>query len=374
MPDGDSGDQHVKVLTIGSAMIDSIALIASDRIERMAMRNADTSYLLLEEGKKIEADAISTHCGGGAVNAAIAYARLGFDAAALIKLGQDARADQILTRLGEEGVSTRFATRDARAPTGASVLVSAHDRNAAVFAFRGANTLLEAEDLKTDAFGVDVIHVSGLSNKSAECFPLIVQKAKAAKARLAINPGIRQLSLQPAAFLKLLADVDILSINRTEANALVAQIVATAGEGGAKLVAAAGETLPPLAMRGFAGGGFEITMPQFFATLASYGVNHVIVTDGGDGAYAGTAAGAVYCPALTGPVAGTAGAGDAFVSTFAACLTRGADAGDALQMAAINASSVIQFADTQTGLLTRLAIEQRHGTSAQQLPLRRWSW
>ena len=147
------------------------------------------AYLLLEEGKKIEADAISTHCGGGAVNAAVCFARLGWDAAALVKLGQDARADQILTRLGEEGVSTRFASRDARLPTGASVLVSAHDRNAAVFAFRGANTLLEPHDLKADAFGVDLVNVSGLSNKSAECFPLIVAKAKAAKAKLAVNPG-----------------------------------------------------------------------------------------------------------------------------------------------------------------------------------------
>ena len=114
----------MKVTTIGGAMIDSIALIASDRIERMAMRNADTAYLLLEEGKKIEADAISTHCGGGAVNAAVAFARLGFDTAALIKLGQDQRAEQILARLQDEGVSTRFALRDSRAPTGASVLIS----------------------------------------------------------------------------------------------------------------------------------------------------------------------------------------------------------------------------------------------------------
>ncbi len=353
-------------------MIDSIALIASDRIERMAMRNADTSYLLLEEGKKIEAEAISTHCGGGAVNAAIAYARLGFDAAALIKLGQDARADQILTRLAEEGVSTRFAVRDARAPTGASVLVSAHDRNAAVFAFRGANTLLEAADLKADAFGVDLIHVSGLSNKSAECFPLIVKKATAAKARLIVNPGIRQLSLQPAAFLLLLANIEVLSINRTEANALVAQIVAAAGEGGPKLEVKSGEPLPALALRGFAGGGFEITLAHFFGVLAGYGVKHVIVTDGADGAYAGSADGIAYCPALTGPIAGTAGAGDAFVATFAAFLTLGADVGKALQMAAVNAGSVTQCPDTQSGLLKRAPLEERHTTAAGRLLLRRW--
>ena len=45
----------MKVLTIGSAMIDTIAIIGSARIERMTMLNAESSFLLLEEGRKTEA-------------------------------------------------------------------------------------------------------------------------------------------------------------------------------------------------------------------------------------------------------------------------------------------------------------------------------
>ena len=133
----------MKVLTVGGAMIDTVAVIDSDRIERMSMLNADSSFLLLEEGRKIEAQDISTHNGGGGINAAVALARLGLDVAAMAKLGRDARAETILAGLMQEGVSTRFMLRDSRAPTGASVIVSSHDRNAAVFTFRGANTLLE---------------------------------------------------------------------------------------------------------------------------------------------------------------------------------------------------------------------------------------
>ncbi len=73
----------MKVLTIGSAMIDTIAIIDSARIERMSMKNAASSFLLLEEGRKTEAEEVSTHAGGGAVNAAVAMARLGIDAAVL---------------------------------------------------------------------------------------------------------------------------------------------------------------------------------------------------------------------------------------------------------------------------------------------------
>lgn len=361
----------MKVLTIGSAMIDSIALIAGDRVERMTMRNADTSFLLLEEGKKTEAEAISTHCGGGAVNAAVAYARLGWDAAALIKLGQDQRADQILNRLAEEGVSTRFASRDARLPTGASVLVSAHDRNAAVFAFRGANTLLEPSDLRADAFGVDLVHVSSLSNKSADCFAPIVAKAKAAGARLAVNPGIRQLSLQSREFLDLAAQIDILSINRDEAAALVPQIVGRHGEGGPALDGGGGDA-PRLLRRGFAGGGFEISAARFFAAMLDFGVGHMIVTDGGEGAFAATAGWLHYCPVAKGPIAGTAGAGDAFVATFAASACAGSDTAAALQRATLNAGSVIAHADTQTGLLTRIALDARFADVGAHLAVRTW--
>jgi ribokinase len=48
----------MKVLTIGSAMIDTIAIIGSARIERMTMLNAESSFLLLEEGRKTKAEEV----------------------------------------------------------------------------------------------------------------------------------------------------------------------------------------------------------------------------------------------------------------------------------------------------------------------------
>src|SRR5271170_1231876 len=201
---------NMRVLTIGSAMVDTIAIIDSGRIERMTMLNADSSFLLLEEGRKTEAEEVSTHPGGGAVNAAVAVARLGMDVALLAKLGTDRRADAILARLAQEDVSDKWTMRDGRAPTGASVLIASHDRNAAIFTFRGANTLLEVKDLQDDAFAVDVVYVANLSNQSADCFPAIVNRAKAHRALVAVNPGPRQLSARGKAFFESLAAIDIL--------------------------------------------------------------------------------------------------------------------------------------------------------------------
>jgi ribokinase len=362
----------MKALTVGGAMIDTIAIIESDRIERMTMLNAESSFLLLEEGRKTEAVEVSTHCGGGSVNAAVAMARLGLDVAALIKLGRDDRAETVLARLLQEGVSTRWATRDGRAPTGASVLISSHDRNAAVFTFRGANTLLEPTDLRDDAFAVDVVYVAGLSNKSADCFPLIVQRAKEHGALVATNPGVRQLSARGGAFQECLALIDILTINRAEADVLVPSLVARFGEGGPTPPLAPGEEPPPLAARGLVGGGYEMGLAAFLAALRQLGVKTVVLTDGLGGAFVGLRDAILFCPAMRTSVAGTAGAGDAFAATFIAFSAVGRSPEDSLRAATINAASVVSHVDTQTGLLRRQALEARLAETAGRLAVRRW--
>lgn len=77
--------------------------------------------------------------------------RLGLDVTTLVKLGKDARAENILARLIKEGVSIHRIIRDFGKPTGASMLLSSLERNAAIFTFRGANSQLEFDDLRDDA-------------------------------------------------------------------------------------------------------------------------------------------------------------------------------------------------------------------------------
>lgn len=362
----------MKALTVGGAMVDTIAIIASDRIERMRMTNADNSFLLLEEGRKTEALEVSTHVGGGAVNAAVAMARLGLDVGALVKLGKDARAETLLGHLLQEGVSTRWAMRDGRAPTGASVLISSHDRNAAIFTFRGANTLLQESDLRTEAFAADLVYVSSLSNESADAFPAIVERAKDQGALVATNPGVRQLSSRGGTFQDTLRHIDILAINCLEADALVPGLVTRFGET-ARGLAAKGEVLPRLAMRGFIGGGHELGLVDFFAGLNKLGPRYVVVTDGRDGAFLSAADAILYCPVPETKVAGTAGAGDAFNATFTACVAMRRSPEEALRAAAVNAASVVKHVDTQSGLLSLAEIDRRLAETKETLKVRRWS-
>jgi ribokinase len=362
----------MKALTVGGAMVDSIAIINSNRIERMTMRNADASFLLLEEGRKTEAEEISTHPGGGAVNAAVSMARLGLDVSAVVKLGADQRADVVLAKLESERVSTRWARRDARMPTGASVLISSHERNAAVFTFRGANTLLSMEDIKPEALAVDLVYISSLSNQSADCFPDLVKAAKAAGCKVAANPGVRQLTARGRAFLDTAGALDALLINRDEANALVPAISAMSGEGGLALPFAPDEDVPDLIRRGLSSGGFEVSLLRFVETLLGLGAGTIVITDGRRGAFLAGGGRLMHCPAVPAEVVGTAGAGDAFASTFIALSSLGWPPGKALKAATLNAASVVRHADTQTGLM-RLADLEAAVAREDRPALREWT-
>jgi ribokinase len=360
----------MKVLTIGSATIDTIAIIDSARIERMTMRNADSSFLLLEEGRKTEAEEVSTHTGGGAVNAAVAMARLGMDVMILAKIGNDERGEMILQRLEQEGVSTSLVKRDPNAPTGTSVLISSHDRDAAIFTFRGANTLLKPEDLQDEAFDADLIYVANLSNESADCFPLIVDRAKKHNALVAVNPGPRQLSARGETFLKCLAPVDILILNHTEADLLVPKLIPRWGEGGPTLSVAPGEEVPSLAARRLSSGGYEMSVAGVLRALTQLGPMHVIITDGARGAFVGSRDEIIFGPAQKSNVFGTAGAGDVFGATFAAYLARGHRIDEALIAASINSASVVQYVDTQTGLLRHQHLDEKVASGHQAI--KRW--
>lgn len=366
----------MRAICIGSAMVDIIVLVASRDVERMTMTNATSSFLLLEQGRKIESESITTHIGGGAVNAAVSMTRLGIEATALVKIGQDRYSARILQRLADEKVDQSAVLRTDEAPTGTAVMVSSHDRNATIFTQRGANTLLRPEDLDPAMFARrDLVYITNLSNQSADCFPLVVEAGARSGAFVAVNPGIRQLSSRTAAFLGCLGQMNLLAINRVEAEALVPSLAAmTAADGPAATDRSASEDDPRLMRIGLSFGGFDMDLVNFFQIVRARGVGNLVVTDGIEGSYLADETGVHYCPSLRVEVMGTAGAGDAFISTLSALLASGVAIDEAMRSAAINAAGVASQVDTQGGLLSNQTLLERLDQTVDQLPITFWPW
>ena len=338
-----------KSLHLGSAMIDIICIVAAENIERMTFSNEGTSFLMVETGRKVAAESITSHVGGGACNTAVGLARRGWQAAVLAKTGDDLNAEAVREHLAENGVGLDHLITAEGLATGTAVMVASHDRNASIFVHRGANETLAPCDLPEATFArLDLVYVAPLSSASADCLPDVVAKAKAAGALVAVNPGIRQLTSRTADILEALADIDLLSVNRVEADALVPALAAR----GAGKAGPVPEDAPELMKRGLSFGGFEMALAAFMAAVRALGPRWVLVTDGTGGAFLGTAESVVWRPALPVTVLGTAGAGDSYTSTLAAALAEGAAPEEAMLQAAMNSAAVVGGLDTTSGLMS----------------------
>jgi ribokinase len=358
----------MKSLHAGSAMIDIICIVAAENIERMTFSNEGKSFLMVETGRKVAAESITSHVGGGACNTAVSLARRGWQAAVLAKTGGDLNAGAVREHLEANGVATARMITEAGLATGTAVMVASHDRNASIFVHRGANETLAPCDLPAEVFaGIDLVYVAPLSSASADCFPDLVARARAGGAMVAANPGIRQLTSRTAKILEALADIDLLSINRVEAEALVPAFAARAG--GADPPPPEGA--PALLERGLGFGGFEIGLLCFLAIARAAGPRWVLLTDGTGGAYLAAPEGVFWRPALPVTVQGTAGAGDAYTSTLAAALAEGAAPGEAMLQAAMNSAAVVGALDTTSGLMTPEAMAVRRGEVG-EVPLLRF--
>jgi ribokinase len=85
------------------------------------------------------------------------------------------------------------------------------------------------------------------------------------------------------------------------------------------------------------------------------GVNHVVITDGPNGAYASDGQQMLFMPIYPDPKPpyDRTGAGDAFASTRTAALSLGETLETALAWAPINSMNVSQYIGAQEGLVTK---------------------
>ncbi|MBE7636507.1 carbohydrate kinase family protein [Sneathiella sp. P13V-1] len=356
----------MKVLVIGGATIDVITSIDTEDIECITMRNATNSFLMLEQGKKVEAQRIDNQVGGGATNAAVAMSRLGGDVSAVLKLGDDMYATRVLERLADEKVDTRYVVKMPGEQTGKSIIISSHDKNAGVFVHRGANTTLSMDDVTPEMFdGVDLVYISTLSSNSANAFLPLVKLAKSKGCFVACNPGIRQIRNRKEQMFDALQYLDLMAINKEEATALAEGMTCSEGFG----CPHEGQC-PELIRHGLGDKDAEVSLEYLSRKILEAGCQNFTVTNGGEGAYLASGNLITFRPSVKVEVESTIGAGDAFNATLAFSLASGMSAADALTRAAINGASVAGMLDTQGGLLTKDEMSRREteqaGVSAQE--------
>ncbi|MEK7086877.1 MAG: PfkB family carbohydrate kinase, partial [Patescibacteria group bacterium] len=104
----------------------------------------------------------------------------------------------------------------------------------------------------------------------------------------------------------------------------------------------------------------ENEVKKLLKQIGELGPEIIVITDGVKGAYIFSRGEALFMPPYpdVAPPLERTGAGDAFSSTFVACLCLGLEPREALKWAPVNAMSVVQYVGAREGLLSREKIEE----------------
>jgi sugar/nucleoside kinase (ribokinase family) len=326
-----------RVLTFGGATKD-IFIYCAPTLSMKAHRQNDRCFMLIEEGAKIEVERLSYASGGGATNSAASFKKLGFETTSFFQVGDDEAGSFVIKEVQALGIDTSFAAISKTHPTATSFIFPAITNNRAIFAYRGANAALEEKLVPFTLLSqCDILYITSLSGTSSYLLPSLTNKAQQHNLLVVTNPGTSQLTSNTKDLFKALPFINVFILNYREAQTFFTTINPK------KRIKVA--LLPFLR--------------DYFTYILDQGPSIVVVTKGDEGVYVATKETIYFHQSLPVAVTNTVGAGDAFGSSFTACLVRNNNIGEAILWGIINSASVIGHENAKTGLLSLNQLEER---------------
>lgn len=300
------------VVTIGTAVQDMIFPLAA-------------GAGAVVPGAKLEAEAPFFSSGGGALNAAVSFARLGFSPLAVFCVGDDEAGEKIMRDMKSAGIACA-ARKVAGAQTGHSVILLRENGERTAIAYRGASEHLTLHDVPFAEMHPKWAYIAP-SNIAPSVIHKIVERFYFKGVSIAINPSRPYLERHGEALKPILSQTKVLMVNRDEASILTG--VARTHE------------------------------RELFKKLDAMIAGIAVMTDGPKGAWASDGK-RLYKAGIfpNKKVTDRTGAGDAFGSAFVAGMMLYGDIAHALRLATANATSAVETIGAQTGLISKSAFER----------------
>ncbi len=325
------------IITIGSATMDVFVECEDANIVSVFTKDKKSEFMSYPYGAKVEISDFASQVGGGGVNTAVNFANLGYKTSAIFKIGDDIYSEGILSSFEGKNVDLSNISQKAKYSTGFSIILVSFQGDRTVLAHRGANAELKKSDINFEAIKkARFLYVAPLNGNSTKVLDDIVNFANENEVRVCFNAGSTSIKKGFNYLKKILENAHIVVMNKEEAS-LATDILVRPDT---KDVKYSNETIHP-------------DIKKMFNKLKVRDYQIVVITDGGNGAYAYDGNDYYYCPVFDGPVVSTLGAGDAFASTFCAALDKTkVDIGKSLQYASINSAGVVSIFGATQGLLT----------------------
>lgn len=305
-----------RIVSLGSALQD-IYLIDHDDLIATPAKNGPT-YSDILVGSKVDIDKISFEVGGGGLNSAISFARHGHETIFMGNIAHDPAGEAIVGVLDKENIDSSYINFLTKKTTGTSIiLLDQRSGERTILTCRSASSQFgNFSENDLELIQPDWLYVTSLRG-DFETLERFFKKATEIGIKIMFNPGGEEIKEQKA-LIPLLKYVSILSINQSEAKAIVP----------------------------------GVNLRELIYHLRNY-CETVIITAGAMGGVASkgdkTFRFGIYEDS---PVKDATGAGDAFGSGFLAHLASGNSFRNSLIFAAANSTSVVTKIGANRGILT----------------------
>ena len=299
----------VKVCVVGSLMTDLVL-----RLPRLPLR-----------GETLLADQAGQFLGGKGFNQAVAARRLGAEVALIGRVGDDAFGHAFLAALDREGIDRSGLSLDKEEGTGMAIpLVEPDGANTIVVAPRANRRITPSDIDRGRRFIEDAAVLLVQCEIAPEATLAAVRIARSAGRLVLLNPAPA-----PTALDDLLAEVDIVTPNEREAEALLGLPVRTLADA-----------------------------ERAAERLHQPGGRVAVITLGEQGAMAASDGAVIHSPTYAVKAVDTTAAGDAFSAALAVRLAEGAALPEALRWANAAGAHAVTIIGAQPSLPERAALER----------------
>lgn len=294
------------IITLGSATVDVFGTI-------------NKRYKDVSPGDKVLVEELDFEIGGGGINSAIAFSRMGLKVGFLGKIGKDHNGIKIIRELGKENIDFMHLKPSKDFTSFSFILESKKEQDRIIYTYKGASDHLKHTEIDWNMLkGTNWIYLATLLKESFKTAEMVAQFAKKNGIKLMFNPSSYLAKQGKKGLKKILDGTTILVLNKQEGKALL--------------------------------GTRKDKIEFILKELYRLGPDMVVVTDGPKGAHVYDGEIYAHMKPYKVKIASTAGAGDAFASGFLAGIIK-KDYAHALELGMANSASVIQYYGAKNRLL-----------------------
>lgn len=309
------------VVTIGSNVYDvfvktdaEVRQVISTVFVKGKVEHVEDKSIVYPVGDKILINHLDFQSGGGGTNSAAAFSKLGFVTGYIGKIGSDDSGVKVFSDLKSFGVEFLGGVGE---QTGFSVILDSIEEDRTILTSKGCNNDLFLREVNLDFEGPRLVYCSSMIGQSFVTQKELIKRFKKKGSLVVFNPSLY--IVKEKSTLSLLKYLDVLIFNKEEA----------------------------FLMSGMS------DVDAAFKWLSRYVSGVVVITDGGNGAFA-YKEGVVYSgkpkPGLK--IVETTGAGDAFASGFSSGLLLGEGVETCMKRGFLLSEAVIQDYGAKSNLLS----------------------